>query len=263
MAINQTEPTAAEPIVAPVQEPLDPFAPEPIAIESETPEGPATLVTPEPTESIEPTTEPVKPAESTAEDLRVRRDMQTRQQELDAREDQLFEQGLTNATNEYAAMLQTQYQLPSEQARTLATKEANNTRSVYQLRRQQQEIITGATSKLELVLQLAEEHGLGLDGARKLMQYNSGDEMTMGARLLRTQSVEAEASNTRIKSLEDRLAKYEKKPITPQNFDSNMPGLVAAATTSDNIDKLYMDHEIAHPNQPNPYEAAYRKVVNR
>ena len=38
------------------------------------------------------------------------------------------------------------------------------------------------------------------------------------------------------------------------------PGAVASGA---NIDKLWMDHEIQHPGENNPYEAQYRKLVNR
>ena len=66
------------------------------------------------------------------------------------------------------------------------------------------------------------------------------------------------------KRLESRLKALEQKQVPAQNFNpSNGSTAGGGSATSDNIDGLWMDYEIQHPGQPNPYEAAYRKMVYR
>ena len=62
------------------------------------------------------------------------------------------------------------------------------------------------------------------------------------------------ASEARLKALEQRQV--------PQNLDAANSGRAGnVAVTTDNIDQLWLEHEINHPGQANPYEAQYRKLL--
>ena len=94
------------------------------------------------------------------------------------------------------------------------------------------------------------------------MQYDSSEEMRMGAQLLRSQSQTSQQTSTQIAELKAQVQKLMQGTVTPQRFDSGQPGAVGQVATSDNIDKLFMDYEIEHPGRLNPYEAQYRKVCD-
>ena len=191
----------------------------------------------------------------------MQRSLDARQRALDQQEEQLFEQGLTQVAENYARQLETTYQLAPEQARTLAQQQAAYTRKIYEAQRELQQTIAGAQKKLELALSLADENGLSLAGAKALMQYDSSEEMRMGAQLLRSQSQISQVSEKRIADLEAQVRRFSQGTVTAQRFDSGQPGAVGQVATSDNIDKLFMDYEIEHPGRLNPYEGQYRKLL--
>ena len=57
-----------------------------------------------------------------------------------------------------------------------------------------------------------------------------------------------------------KALKVAQVPVqTLNNSNGDAGGGVAA--TSENIDKLWTDYDIAHPNQVNPYDAQYRKLL--
>jgi len=61
--------------------------------------------------------------------------------------------------------------------------------------------------------------------------------------------------------LQQRIEVLEKGQVSAQVVNSNNSRAGNVAVTADNIDQLWFDHEIQHPGAPNPYEAAYRKVM--
>ncbi len=62
--------------------------------------------------------------------------------------------------------------------------------------------------------------------------------------------------------LKARLATLEKGRVPTQEF--NRPGGAGGQrVTSDNIDQLFVQFDNDHPGQANPYEARYRKFLNR
>ena len=195
------------------------------------------------------------------EEAALQRSLDARQRALDQQEEQLFEQGLVQVAANYARQLETTYQLAPEQARTLAQQQAAYTRKIYEAQRELQQTIAGAQKKLELALSLADENGLGLAGAKALMQYDSSEEMRMGAQLLRSQSQTSQQTSKEIAELKAQVQRLMQGTVTPQRFDSGQPGAVGQVATSDNIDKLFVDYAREHPGRPNPYEGQYRKFL--
>ena len=61
---------------------------------------------------------------------------------------------------------------------------------------------------------------------------------------------------------DSRLKAVEQAQVPAQRLDSaNGSSAGGPAITTDNIDKLWFDHEVQHPNMANPFEAAYRKFL--
>lgn len=215
-----------------------------------------------PTAPTEPLLEPsLGPGWPRPEDLGMQAELERRQAQIEQAEQRLFEQGLAQATEQYAQRLETTYGLASDHARALAQERAASTRREYELQRQLQDTIPGAWQMLHTAINLAEQHGLALGDLRKLMGTKTVREMQMTAQALKQQSAADKASMERIKALEEQVKRLTQGTVPPQKFDSNQPGVLGVAPTPETIDDLYMNYERQFPNRPNPYAEKYRKFL--
>ena len=63
---------------------------------------------------------------------------------------------------------------------------------------------------------------------------------------------------------EVRLKALEQARVPAQTLNASNGSRAGAITvTSDNIDQLWLEHEMSHPDGPNPYEATYRRLMGR
>ena len=97
---------------------------------------------------------------------------------------------------------------------------------------------------------VAKEYGVD---AGLLMTGNSGEEMIVIAQ-----------REQRYAAQEKRLQALEQGRVQPQRLNAANGSRAGSVTvTNANIDGLWFDYETQHPGQPNPYDAAYRKVLGR
>ena len=140
--------------------------------------------------------------------------------------------------------------LSEEDANWMAQRHYTLAQQVHQEResvRVQQQIMQG---KINAAVALGGEYGIS---PSMLMDANSPAEMrAIGEREKRYAAQEA------------RLKTLEQARVQPQLLNAaSGSGAAGVNATVDNIDKLWFDYETQHPNQANPYEAAYRKLVYR
>ena len=116
--------------------------------------------------------------------------------------------------------------------------------------RQQQMMMQG---KRNAAAHFGELHGVD---PRSLMRFNSPQEMEEHA-----SGVSKEAK--RISDLEAQVKALTQGQVPAQNLNAPGGGAGNMVANDQNIDKLWFDYDMQHPNQANPYEAAYRKLVYR
>lgn len=147
----------------------------------------------------------------------------------------------------YAAQLEQAGWLPEHAAAYAQLWARDQASSMRQAETNQ---LVEAHAKMIVVDQLAKRYGVPSD---VLAGYSTPQTMEAAA-------ARYAAETKRISALEAELAKLKGATVPPQMF-AQPGGAAPGVATPDNIDKLYMDHERARPNQPNPYEAAYRKLL--
>lgn len=112
--------------------------------------------------------------------------------------------------------------------------------------REQQAYLQG---KQNAALQIGAQHGVS---PALLMSANTPEEMVAIAQ-----------REKHYASLEADIKQLKQGQVPAQTLDgANVTRAGAVTVTSDNIDKLWFDHETAYPNTPNPYQAAYRKLLS-
>ena len=235
-AVQQT----VEPVVlAPVVPEID----QPPAILEPTPERTATLAAPEtPATPQDPQfPQPLVPDEATLLRRRLAGLEAERQAETTER----------NLTQEAQTVLRDAIArgLSEEDANWMAQRHYALARQVHQEReqiRQQMQIDLG---KRNAAAFFAKKYGVN---AELLMGANDDKQMEATA-----------AREQYYANMEVRLKAVEQSRVQPQALDSS--GISRAGSvslTSDNIDKLWLDHERAHPGGANPYETQYRRFLN-
>lgn len=222
---------AALPPVAPAVEPA-PVVPPPAPL------SPPTAAAPVPT---------ALPA-SDAELVRLRADNTRLIQEGEQRQQQAQQAQiaaeLSQSAQQYATYLQNQGWLP-EQAQAYAEAQRRAYASDYALAMERKE---------RLADQLAREFGAARSA---LMAYNSPQEMRAAAQ---QQGPANNALQKQVQELTQKLDMLTKAMVPPQPY--NQPGAGGQSVNTDNIDALFMRWEQQHPDQPNPYEAQYRRFLN-
>jgi hypothetical protein len=103
------------------------------------------------------------------------------------------------------------------------------------------------TDKQTVASMIARDHGV--DPAM-LMSGNNPDEMIAMAQ-----------KEKRYLEQEVRLKSLEQGRVPAQSFATNGSQAGNTAANTQNIDQLWLNHEVQHPNTHNPYENAYRKFL--
>lgn len=140
--------------------------------------------------------------------------------------------------------------LSEEDANWMAQRHYTLAHSVHQERetlREQQQIMQG---KINAAMQFGKRYGVS---PSMLMSAGSPEEMrAVGEREQRYAAQEA------------RLKALEQSRVQPQTLDSGVGSRAGSvAATGDTIDKLWVEYDRAHPDNPNPYDAQYRRFLGR
>mgnify|MGYP001619273038 CR=1 FL=1 len=213
----------------------------PEVIQTDAPLAPATApVIPAAVEQFAP----LASSPGTAEVASLKRQLAEFQSEKEA---QAFEATLTAEAQQVYREEQAAGQT-DEDARRIANRHYDLAKRVGQeqqrLRLEQQ----SQEGKRNAATQFGREYGVD---PNLLMVANSPAEM----RVIGEREKRYAAQDARLKALEQGR-------VPPQALDSSNGSRAGSVTlTSDNIDKLWVDHERTRPGTPNPFESQYRKFL--
>ena len=204
----------------------------------------APVVTPTPLASPDAASGPVQPSPEALELQALRQQFQQLAAEKQAQ--QVRDNLTREAQNVYNEEI-TQGQTPEEALR-IAKRHYNLAMRVNQQEqalRQQQEHLQGK--------QNAAVHFGRLYGVDPSLLLVADDPRAM------EQLAQREQHYARLET-DMKALKQAQVPTQALNASNGGAGGGVAATSA-NIDKLWFDYDIANPNMPNPYDAAYRKLV--
>jgi len=136
---------------------------------------------------------------------------------------------------------------PEEDARWIAQQQQGVVRQFQQEQARIRDAQQLTNDKQTAANMIAKDHGVD---PSMLMSGNSPDEMIYLAQ-----------REKRYLDQDMRLKSLEQGRVPAQSFATNGSQAGNTAANTQNIDQLWLNHEVQHPNTHNPYEAAYRRFL--
>jgi hypothetical protein len=136
---------------------------------------------------------------------------------------------------------------PDEDARWIAQQQQGVVKQFHEEQTRIRDEQQLASDKQTAANMIARDHGVD---PSMLMSGNSPDEMISIAQ-----------REKRYLEQDMRLKSLEQGRVPAQSFATNGSQAGNTAANTQNIDQLWLNHEVQHPNTHNPYEAAYRRFL--
>ena len=203
-----------------------------------------------------PDTAAVAPAGPSAEVLLARQELaETRQRLAQMEQERQAEVTEAGLQREYQQVYQDELRqgMTEADALRIAQRHYSVSKRVIEQEQSFRQAQAQMQGKRNAAADFGERYGVA---PQSLMRFNSPQEMEEHA-----SGVSREAK--RISDLEAQVKALTQGRVPAQNLNGSGGGVVGGlVATTANIDKLWFDYDVQHPNAVNPYDAQYRKLLN-
>ena len=158
-------------------------------------------------------------------------------------------QVLDQVVAQYAQQLEQQYGLTADIAQTFARQRGDELYRQYNTDQLQR-------GKVRAALAIAKEYNVD---ATQLLDLPNPLAMRQTAATLSATTKQS----TEIAQLRAQVERLTKGTVPAQNFSQGAQPGPGAALASDALESAWLKHERENPDRPNPYDNAYRAMVNR